>query len=253
MKRNGVFISYSHKDKKWLTKLKSQLNHLERKYEFAIWDDSKIDAGSKWRAEIQTALDTTRVAILLISADFLASDFIQNEELPPLLKAAKKDGAVILMVIVSPCMINDLESLSKYQYVNLPNAPLNGMDEHQIDQIFVKVTENTKRILIEFQDYDNVKKKVSNESRKENEMKEFIGRSLATYTILNLLSNYELDEKLTMTDLHRMSKIKNRKFIAKAIYDMESMGIIQKNKTNNKTYFSLTETSNKILNRLILK
>jgi len=246
MKRNGVFISYSHKDKEWLTKLKSQLNHLERKYEFSIWDDSKIEAGSNWRTEIKIALESARVAILLISAHFLSSDFIRNEELPPLLKAAKDDGATILMIIVSPCMVNDVESLSKFQYVNAPTASLSGLDKHQADQIFVKATENTRRILIEHQENsDNEKVKTKSEVR--SEMKEFVGLSIATYKVLKLLS---INNELTMTELHRTSNIRNRKFIAKAVYDMELKGIITKNKINDKTYFCLNAESKNILNSI---
>jgi len=253
MKRNGVFISYSQKDKEWLTRLKSQLNHLERKYEFSIWDDSKIDVGSNWRAEIKIALESARVAILLISAHFLSSDFIIEEELPPLLKAAKEDGATILMLILSPCMVNDVESLSKFQYVNAPTAPLNSMDAHQIDQVFVEVTENTKRILIECQENIYNKKVNKTISENGNEIKEIIAISFAVYKILNLLSNNGLDDLLTMTELHRKSKMKNRKFIVKAIYDMESMGIINKHKIDKKTFFSISEEAKRTLNTISKK
>jgi hypothetical protein len=65
----------------------------------------------------------TKVAILLVSADFLASKFIAENELPPLLAAAQMEGAVILPVILSACPYEDTE-LAKFQAVNSLSKPL---------------------------------------------------------------------------------------------------------------------------------
>ena len=62
---------------------------LEREGRIERWDDTRIRPGSEWRSEIKQALERARAAVLLISADFLASDFIQDNELPPLLSLAR--------------------------------------------------------------------------------------------------------------------------------------------------------------------
>src|SRR5713226_2704155 len=118
--RTKVFISYCHRDVKYLDRLRVHLAFFERDRLLDIWDDMKILPGSLWHEEINEALLCAKVAILLVSADFLASRFIAEIELPSLLAAAQLDGAVILPVILSPCRFTDSE-LSQFQAINSPS------------------------------------------------------------------------------------------------------------------------------------
>ncbi len=99
--RTDVFISYSHKDVQYLERLKTHFAFDERKGSLSVWEDTRLSPGSPWRVEIEQAIKKTRIAILLVSADFLASKFIAETELPPLLAAAKTEGAIIIPVIGS--------------------------------------------------------------------------------------------------------------------------------------------------------
>ena len=139
--RDKVFISYSHEDKKWLKRLRVHLRPLERDYNIDIWDDTKITPGSKWRHEIRAAIDSTKVAVLLISADFLASDFITTDELPPLLKAAEEDGALIMPLILSPCRFLQTRDLSQFQTVNNPAQPLIGLSKVEQETVWLRLAE----------------------------------------------------------------------------------------------------------------
>ncbi len=67
----------------WLNKLKRHFKPFGNKIDF--WDDSKIQSGQKWLDEIEKALSEATVAILLLSPDFFASDFISSKEVPKLL------------------------------------------------------------------------------------------------------------------------------------------------------------------------
>jgi len=79
--------------------------------------------------------------VLLNSADFIASELITRNELPPLLSAAKEEGAVILPVIVSPCRFISIPTLSEFQAVNDPTRPLLSMTKLKQEEIFVKLTD----------------------------------------------------------------------------------------------------------------
>jgi hypothetical protein len=136
--RNGIFVSYSHTDRKWLERLKVHMKPLERDHNVIMWNDTKLRSGDKWRLEISKALASAKVAILLVSADFLASDFIHSDELPPLLQSASKEGMTILSVIVGHCSFS-FSPLSQFQAVNEPKQPLNSISEGQVDEIFFQL------------------------------------------------------------------------------------------------------------------
>ncbi|MGA2706281.1 MAG: toll/interleukin-1 receptor domain-containing protein [Isosphaeraceae bacterium] len=102
-KRDKVFISYSHKDQRFLDDLRAHLKPLERAGRVSAWSDKRIQPGSQWFDEIQKALASTKVAVLLVTKDFLASDFIHQHELGPLLKEAATGGVAIRWVLVRDC------------------------------------------------------------------------------------------------------------------------------------------------------
>jgi hypothetical protein len=145
--RNKVFVSYSHLDKDYLTDIQRHFKPFLDQIDF--WDDSKIKPGQKWKEEIIKAINETKVAILLVSTDFLGSDFIDTDELPPLLKAAEEDGAVILIIILKPCLFEEFPKLNQYQAMNPPNRSVLKMDYDEKEELYVNLVRQTKRILNE--------------------------------------------------------------------------------------------------------
>jgi hypothetical protein len=144
--RTKVFISYSHQDTEFKDRLQVHLKPLIRAG-LEVWDDTRIKAGQKWREEIKDAIATAAVAVLLISADFLASEFIASDELPPLLHAAENDGLVVLSVILSPSLFEKTPSLRDYQAVNLISNPVEGMTRHEREGLWVKVAARIQELL----------------------------------------------------------------------------------------------------------
>ena len=146
--RDQVFISYSHRDERWLRRLQVHLRPLERHRLIRRWDDTLLQAGNDWRREIRDAIAHAKVAILLVSADFIASDFVFTDELPPLLSAAQSEGAVVLPIIVSPCRFEQMHELSRFQAFNPPSKPLAAMTRIRQEQIFADVVARVEAILL---------------------------------------------------------------------------------------------------------
>ena len=142
-----VFISYSHKDAAWLAKLKAFLGPLEDRELIRVWDDTEIRAGSDWLAEISTALASARVAVFLVTQDFLNSPFIREKELPVLLQAAQDRGCLIFWIAVSSTTFED-SPLAKIQGANAPSQPLDLLPEPQQNQVFLEIYKKMREALI---------------------------------------------------------------------------------------------------------
>jgi len=137
--RSKVFVSYSHTDLKWLRMLQDHLEPLVQQGLIQLWEDTRIKPGSNWRQEIRQAIATAKVAILLVSAPFLGSEFITKNELPPLLAAAKRDGTLILPIVVRPCLFKLSKELEQFQAVNSPDRPLSKIKKANQEEVFVQV------------------------------------------------------------------------------------------------------------------
>jgi hypothetical protein len=145
---NGVFISYSHKDTEFLNRLLVHLQPLESEGAIDFWVDTKIKAGDKWRNEIEKALKRARAAILLVSADFLASEFIVKNELPPLLDKAEMEGTRIIPVIIKPCRFARDKNLSRFQAINPPSSPLIMLAEGERESVYDQVAEAVEKLMV---------------------------------------------------------------------------------------------------------
>lgn len=141
--KKTVFISYSHNDREWLDRVRKSLRMLERKGLVEIWDDSAIKPGDKWREEIDKALQRSKVAILLVSPNFAASDFILEEELPYIQQSAQSQSVVLSWIAVSSAPYDDI-GVGEIQAMNDPTAPLDSLDEGSCNRALTKIYEEIK-------------------------------------------------------------------------------------------------------------
>jgi hypothetical protein len=138
-----VFISYSHKDAAWLVKLKMFLQPLEEQGLLRIWDDTDIRPGSEWLEEIRLSLESARVAVFLITQNFLTSEFIGQKEFPVLLEKAKNRGCLIFWIAISASTVDDSE-LSRFQAANDPKQPLDTLTEPEQNRVLKSIYDRMK-------------------------------------------------------------------------------------------------------------
>jgi len=129
----SIFISYSHRDEEWKDRVVTHLRVLEMEEMLNVWDDRRIDAGDDWQPEIEKALNAASIAVLLISANFLTSKFIKNEEVSRLLDRRTKEGVRVIPLIVKPCAWTQVKWLAPIQGRPKDGRPLSGGNENQID------------------------------------------------------------------------------------------------------------------------
>jgi hypothetical protein len=98
-----IFFSYAQQDQALRDELDKHLVLLERQGIVRSWHDRKIGAGEDWRAAIDRHMESAEVVLLLVSADFLASDYCFDVEVKRALEREKRGEATVIPVLLRQC------------------------------------------------------------------------------------------------------------------------------------------------------
>ncbi len=104
MKKLKVFLSYSHADEEYKTQLDKHLSALKRIDSIESWNDRMLTAGEEFDAIIKQHLLEDDIIILLISSDFIDSDYCCLIEMQQAIERCKREECVIVPVILRPCL-----------------------------------------------------------------------------------------------------------------------------------------------------
>ena len=142
-----VFISYSHRDEIWKDRLLTQLGVLQQQSILALWHDRRIGAGADWYQEICQAMEAADVAVLLISADFLTSPFILQEEVARLMTRRQQEGLPIVPILVRPCPWKQVPWLARMQLRPIDARPLAAGNDYQIETELTAIAEEIAALI----------------------------------------------------------------------------------------------------------
>jgi predicted transcriptional regulator len=124
------FISYAHKNEAYCIAIKDRLQTAIKSSsqdQINLWFDKDLLAGSNWRDEIQSKLNSSHFVLLFVSNDFFASDFIKREEFPTIIEGFRKKNKVIIPIqVVDISDYNALEGLGNIQFFKASILGENG-------------------------------------------------------------------------------------------------------------------------------
>lgn len=133
----GLFIAASPPDHRWLDRLTVHLRPALRRGEVVLWNADAVGAGDESLKVVAGWLAAARVAIVLLSADYLASEAAHERELPALLAAAENGWLKLIPVIASPCAVP--ATLARYQTVNPSRRTLARITRAEREEVYAAV------------------------------------------------------------------------------------------------------------------
>jgi hypothetical protein len=139
-----IFFSYAHEDESLRDELAKHLFILQRQGLITAWYDRDITAGSEWAGEIDEHLDSADVILLLISPDFIASDYCYDVELKRALERHEAEDAVVIPVILRPTQWNNAP-FGKLQALPKNAKPVTSWTDR--DEAFLNITEGIQRVV----------------------------------------------------------------------------------------------------------
>lgn len=116
LKKKRAFFSYSKHDKDYLSEFKKHLQELRRAESLDFWDDSMILPGEEWDSSIKAALAQSDIVFLMLSADFLNTEYIWEKEITEAMHRFDKGLAIVIPIKIRAC-----------DWSNTPFAKLQGL------------------------------------------------------------------------------------------------------------------------------
>jgi hypothetical protein len=138
-----LFYSYSHEDEALRNRLEKHLTILKRKKVIDTWHDRAIGAGTEWKEAIDENLETADIILLLVSADFLASNYCFDIEVELAMKKHREKSAVVIPISLRPCDTKDVEFM-KLQGLPQNFTPVTDWDNQ--DKAFTDIAKGIRAV-----------------------------------------------------------------------------------------------------------
>lgn len=139
-----IFLSYAREDEEMKQRLHVFLAPLRRSGRVAVWHDSEILPGEEWDTAIKTEIAQADLILLLVSPDFLASDYIWQHEISKAMERHERKEASVVPVFLRPCDWQDMP------FARVQGLPINTRSVTQYenaDEAYLEIVQGIRRIL----------------------------------------------------------------------------------------------------------
>lgn len=143
-----VFFCYAHEDEPLLNKLKAQLSPLERQGLVDEWSDRAISAGIDWEQQIKEQLNTAQIILLLVSPDFLNSDYCYGIEMKRAIERDERGEARVIPIILRPVDF-EVTPFRKLQALPIDAKAVMSSSWQYEDEAFVNVAKGIYKVVEE--------------------------------------------------------------------------------------------------------
>jgi len=143
-----ILFSYAHEDEEWRDRLEKHLSTMKRHNRVVCWHDRNIRAGTTWEKTISTHLDTAHIILLLISPDFLDSEYCNTVEVKHALQRHKKGQACVIPVILRKVDWHD-EKFAELQALPRDGKPVTKWSDP--DEALFDVAAGIKKVVEELE------------------------------------------------------------------------------------------------------
>jgi hypothetical protein len=141
-----IFFCYAREDETLLNKLKSHLRPLQRQGLIDVWYDRDISAGTEWEQEIKQHLNSAQIVLLLVSPDFMDSDYCYSIEMKRALERHARGDAKVIPIILRHVDWHG-EPLGKLQALPTDGKPVKGPDWYDLDSALYDVTAGIRKVV----------------------------------------------------------------------------------------------------------
>ncbi len=147
LNRKGIeiFCCYAYEDQQWLLKLRTHLAPLQREGLITLWDDTDINPGDEWRKEISRHLETAQIILLLVSPNFIASDYCYKVEVPRAMEQHERGEARVIPIILHSVSWKKAP-FGKLQALPAHARPVTSGYWHHPNEAFYSVVEGIRKV-----------------------------------------------------------------------------------------------------------
>jgi hypothetical protein len=183
-----IVICYAHEDEALRSQLIKQLAVLRRKELITLWYDRDINAGAEWAHEIDTRMKKAHIILLLVSPDFISSDYCYGIEMEQAIKRHERGEARVIPIVLRHVYWQGTP-LGKLQALPLDGIPIMTSNRQDPDEAFFKVAEGIRKVIETFPIQRSIEEPAQNFVRSES----IVGKiSSSSSRVGKILDNYRL-------------------------------------------------------------